>query len=187
MSLKPFDAAKDYFAELKESEKHEGEYPLLKGLQRLAHTYRGGIRSTSSEIVRAQTDIAAVTFTVTFNDSTTFSGAADATPAAHKKPFNLHLVAVAESKAESRALRRAFNISKVAFEEIGQVAGDPDGEKITSAQLNGLQKVAERKGYTHLEVLKLIKQEKLGELAKLNSAQAREALKALNKVDGKNG
>lgn len=180
----------DYFEELKESEKFDGEYPLLRGLQRLAHSHRGGIKRTHSQVFctpARDNPIASVGFTIEFHDGTEFSGVADATPKAHKEPFSRHLVAVAESKAESRALRRAFNISKVAKEEIGDevVGGDPENGPINDGQLSGIKKVAQRKGLKLTEVLPVAKIHDAKSLDELTYVQAQKVLKALNKYKKK--
>lgn len=182
-----FDATKDYYAELSSDEKwksDDGEYPLLRGLQRLAHTYRGGIKAYLADIISTphrENPIAAVRVQVNFNDGTTFSGVADATPAAHAKPFSLHLVAVAESKAASRAFRQAFNISKATREEIGQPAVEDDSdESIEDFQLAGIRKLAERKNIIEKDSLKLIKSKKAA-WVDLTKEEARQLMKALNK------
>lgn len=190
---KPFDPSKDYFGELTDKEKHSGEYPLLKGLQRLAHTNRGGIKGVHTAIIAtpsADNKLAAVEFQVHFNDGTVFSGAADATDKAHKAPYNLHLVAVAEAKAESRALRRAFNISKVAFEEIGsasEVVGDADNTPITDIQVQGIASIAKRKNLTKKDVLELVGRGELNDIKELTGAEGREAMKLVNKAKAKAG
>ena len=49
----------------------------------------------------------------------TYCGAADATPASVAKPFDKHLVAMAETRAEGRALRKALHLRKtVTAEEV---------------------------------------------------------------------
>jgi hypothetical protein len=183
-----YDAEKDYFEELKRDEVMEKDgkkFPLLRGLQRLAHNNRGGVSAVYSNIVHTparDNPIAAATITYHFHDGTSFAGSADATTAAHDKPYNLHLVAVAESKAEARALRRAFNITQVSADEIGNapIAGRDDGD-IEDTQVQGITMVGRRKGLNEQEILDLIKTNK-GSLAELTASEGRQAMKALNKV-----
>lgn len=208
----PFDPKHDYFEDLKSSEKYVdnktgAEYPFLKGLIRLAHNNRGGVQRVDSVIAKvpsletrkeyeldekgnreviAETKpdcIAAVTVTYYFKDGTTFSGSADASYKAHDAPYNLHLTAVAESKAEARAIRRALMITKVAKEEIGEaeVVGDPDDGPITDTQLAYIRKTAKRKKLSQTDVLKMIKREDLSDITQLTSEEARKALKAIDK------
>lgn len=209
---KMFDPAFDYFDELLESEKYSDdkgrEYPYLKGLIRLAHKYRGGVKEVHSRIHKAPSVnsfnfveaakqdassvvnknisipdcIAAVTISYHFNDGTIFEGSADASYKAHGAPYNLHLTAVAESKAEARALRRAFAITQVSKEEIGQVdvAGDPDNGPITDAQINGLRIVAKRKGISQSQVFKMAGRADAKDIKELTSEEGRKALKKVN-------
>jgi hypothetical protein len=193
----PFDPEHDYFEDLKSDEKwNEGEreYPYLKGLKRIALSNRGGVRRVDSEVVKAPSVnttgskgeapdcIAAVTVTYHFNDGTAFAGSADASYKAHVAPFNLHLVAVAESKAEARAIRRAFNISQVAKEEMGSSRQEEDrsNEPISDVQIEGIKKIAKRKGLGPKAVLGLIKRTDISGIENLTRSEAVAALKAVN-------
>jgi len=183
-----FDFNKDYFADFKKGEyleKDGRKYPRLAGLQRLAHSNRGGVLSVHSNISNTparDNPIAAVTVQYVFKDGTTFSGSADATTAAHDKPYNLHLVALAESKAEARALRRAFNISVVSADEIGNapIAGVDNGP-IEDTQISGIKLLAKRKGRNQQEMMDLIKSDATS-LEELTATQGRELMKLLNKA-----
>jgi hypothetical protein len=195
-TINSFDYKKDYFAELRSDEKwsEDGrEYPYLKGLRRLAHSNRSGVQAVDSVIVKvpsvnidskgATPDcIAAVTVTYTFRDGTRFAGSADASYKAHDKPFSLHLVAIAESKAEARAIRRAFNISQVAKEEIGSSHKEEDrsNEPISDAQLAGIKKIAKRKKLGQAAVLELLKRSDLKSIDELTFSEGVAALKAVN-------
>jgi hypothetical protein len=186
-----FDRTKDYLGELRRGEyleKDGKKFPRLCGLQRLAHNNRGGVQSVSSDIKNTparENPIAAVTVHYGFKDGTHFSGSADATTRAHKEPYSLHLVALAESKAEARALRRAFNISAVSAEEIGNapIAGVDNGP-IEDPQISGIKMLGKRKGLNTQEILDLIKTD-VGSLEELTATQGREAMKLLNKFKKK--
>lgn len=189
LKLPAFDPEKNYIEELKKGEyleKDGDKLPRLKGLQRLAHQNRGGVVAVNSDIKNTparDNPIASVTVQYAFKDGTVFTGSADATTKAHKEPYSLHLVAVAESKAEARALRRAFNISTVAAEEIGSapVAGNDDGP-IEDVQIQGIRKVGKRKGLeTDGLILNAIKSD-AGDLTELTAQEGRDAMKALNKM-----
>lgn len=197
-----FDPSRDYFTELKADEKwsEDGkEYPYLRGLRRLAHTFRGGVVSVDSEIVKAPSVntsggkneapdcIAAVTVTYRFRDGTNFAGSADASYKAHKHPFNLHLVATAESKAEARAIRRAFNIAQVSREEIGSRGQDDDrsSEPIQDTQIEGIKTIARRKNLLQKDVLKLIGRDDLDSVTKLTFGEGVQALRAVNRYKPK--
>lgn len=184
----PFDPKKDYVEDLSDSEMFEKggvKCVALRGLQRLAHNNRGGVRCVSSVVNHTparDNPIASVTVSYLFADGCLFSGSADATPAAHKKPYSLHLVAVAEAKAEGRALRRAFNISRITSDELGSVeiaGGNTDSEPVTSQTLRGIRVVAKRKGLTPEEVFKLAGKG-VTDLSILTQEQGRGLMKRLN-------
>jgi len=192
-TLNPFNPTHDYLGDLKRDEILEKEgkkFPRLKGLQRLAHNNRGGVRCVMSHIANTparENPIAAVTVTYNFADGATFSGSADATTRAHEEPYSLHLVALAESKAEARALRRAFNITNVSADELGSapIAGRDNGP-IEDTQISGIMLMGKRKGLNEQEILDLIKSG-AGSVKELTATQGRSAMKALNKLKGKRG
>lgn len=184
--MTPFDYKKDYLKELTDDELWDGEYPLLRGLQRLAH--ERGLRRVESKIEATpspDSPVAAVTVTVHFEDGTVYAGSADAKFKAHKAPFNKHLVALADSKAEARAYRRAFNISKASKEECGEepAGGDVDTTPIAESQIQGIKNMADRHSLTVADAVKLIGVEK--EIEKLTRKQGREVIKMLNKYKPK--
>lgn len=178
-----FDPEKDYFKELKASEKYKDkdsgkEYPYLKGLWRLANTNRGGILEVNSQVLSAKRkELAAVTVTYIFKDGTAFSGSADASVDAHDSPFNQHLVAVAESKAEARALRRAFNITQVAKEEIG--SDNVEDGPIQHHQISALNTLKKRKKLSEEALLGLIDTD-ASSIKELTDSEARQLMKAVN-------
>jgi len=211
MTLPDFDIATDYMslidAEDKAKEKGE-EFPYLRGLKKLAYGHRQGLKSVRSRIVKVPSVgvggltgkdekpdcIAAVTITYEFNDGSVFEGSADASYKAHKAPYNLHLVALAESKAEARAIRRAFNISAVAKEEMGTVPNLEEEEKeealkmegpITDVQLQGIKRLAKRKQLRQSELLEKIGRSEVGDISKLTYADGLKALKYVNKHKAK--
>ena len=194
----PFDPEKDYMGELTKDEKYENDsgktYPYLKGLKRIAHGHRGGIKEIRSIPIKVPSVnstgtkgevpdcIAACTVSYYFKDGTVFEGSADASYKAHKAPFNKHLLATAESKAEARAIRRAFNISQVAKEEMGGEDEDDnrDNEPINDTQIEGIRRIAKRKRLGQKEVLALVKRDDLEDIKQLTQAEAIKALKAVN-------
>lgn len=197
----PFDPKKDYFAELTKDEKWDEngkEYPYLKGLKRLAHEHRGGIQSVRSVPVKVPSVnstgakgeipdcIAACTVAYYFNDGTVFEGSADASYKAHKAPYNLHLLAVAEAKAEARAIRRAFNIHQVAKEEMGGKGTwqeeDRNDEPINDTQVAGIKRIAKRKRLSQKDVLRLVKRPELDSIENLTKGEGIKALQIVNKA-----
>jgi hypothetical protein len=187
--MTPFDPNIDYFAKLKSSEIYTDDdsksFVFLRGLQRLAR--ERGIKSIDSVVAASPTSgapIAAVTIKYTFDDGRSYAGSADASMKNTDAPYNLHLVAVAESKAEARALRRAFGIAECSYEELG-VNANPDNKPISDTQIRAIRGVAERKSMSDAAILALIG---LGPDASLNSltkADGKEVMKKLNKAKRK--
>lgn len=206
-----FDPTHDYFEDLKDSEKYtekggNREYPYLRGLQRIAHSNRGGVKEILSHIVKAPSVdsdgedtpdcIAAVTVTYVFKDGTSFAGSADASYKAVEHPVNLHLTAVADSKAEARAIRRAFAISKVSKEEIGDAQfieyqeDSVDDKPISDQQIQGIKRVAKRKELGQADVIQLLKLKdpraaEVNDINDLNRAEAAKAMRLINKYKQK--
>jgi len=181
-----FDVKKDYLKELSDDELWEGKYPLLRGLQRLAHE-RGITRllSTVVAVPTKESPIAAVTVTVEFKDGAIFSASADAKFKAHEAPFNKHLTALADSKAEARAYRRAFNITKASKEECGEMpaGGDVDKTPIADSQIQGIKNIADRHSLSLADAINLIGVDK--SIEELTGKQARDIIRALNKYKPK--
>lgn len=89
------------------------------------------------------------------------SGAADVYWGNCDKIYRNHPVAVAETRAEGRALRKALKLRKVvAAEEIAEhIEDDPDGDsvlKISSNQINFMDVMAKRMNVDVVELIKSI-------------------------------
>lgn len=183
-----FDHTKDYYKELRDDELWDGKFPLLRGLARLAH--ERGIKRLTSDVIAVPTKdspIAAVTVQVEFFDGTVFSGSADAKFKAHEPPFNRHLTALADSKAEARAYRRAFNITMASHEECGDMTagGDVDKTPIADSQIQGIKNMAELRNLTMAQAINLVFNGEDRSIEKLTSKQGRDIIKALNKYKPK--
>jgi hypothetical protein len=96
--------------------------------------------------------------TISFN-TITVDGAADVYWGNCDKIYRNHPVAVAETRAEGRALRRALRLKKVvAAEELAKEVEDVDGStvsKITNNQINFIDVLSKR---LDVDVVKLIKE-----------------------------
>lgn len=200
--MSDFNPETDYLKEIPAEDKWaEGgkEYPYLRGLKNLAYKYRGGVREVKSEVVKAPSVniqekgnvpdcIAAVTVTYVFADGTSFAGSADASYKAHSAPFNLHLVAIAESKAEARAIRRAFNISQVSKEEMGtppseeelKEEAEKESDKISDTQIHAIKSMASKKKVSQAELLAKLGRSDLPDVRGLTYAEGIKSIKLLN-------
>lgn len=134
---------------LRDDEKSDG-HPKTDGLRRLVEKFIGRITDINSKLIQppcpATNMIAAVTAKVTVVPlardgewldefySLTFSGTADASLDNCKKPFDKHLSAVAETRAEGRAFRKLLRLqSVVTAEELGKI--EDSLEKINEQQI----------------------------------------------------
>lgn len=147
---------------LTEDEKIMGN-PTTDGLRRIFEKVMDcQILESDSKVVQSPSREnemrATVEFAITFkpnwvgnelNETRRVTGAADVYWGNCDKVFRNHPVAVAETRAEGRALRRALRLRKVvAAEEIAEEIEDhPDGSninKITSNQINFIDVLAKR-------------------------------------------
>ncbi len=93
---------------------------FLKGLQRLAE--EAGLCKSScvqQHVPIGDFGVFQAIYTVEFDDGSIYVGTADCNKQNTGDPFLNYPTAVAESRAESRALRKALNIRMLAYEEVG--------------------------------------------------------------------
>lgn len=160
---------------LTDDEKIEGN-PTTDGLRRIFE------RALNCEVIESMANVvqcpdpnnekrATVVYTITYvlKDSDTdqeckvktVSGAADVYWGNCDKIYRNHPVAVAETRAEGRALRRALRLRKVvAAEELAtNIEDDPTGEsvsKISSTQINFIDVMSRRLNINPNGLLKLV-------------------------------
>lgn len=110
------------------SDKIKQDVVLLKGLERLANEAgMTGVKTTLITTVvpfvvsgsLSDVPLIQAIVDVTFSDGTIWSGAGDSNPNSTSSEFFAYPTAVAESRALSRALKRALGITMVASEEVG--------------------------------------------------------------------
>lgn len=105
-----------------ESELIDG-HPLVAGLRRVSELVLGRIVfSGPTQVFPVQRDDhhgrATVVFTVTFENGSSYSEVADAWEGNTDDMFCAYAVAIASTRAEARALRKALKIKSVAAEEL---------------------------------------------------------------------
>lgn len=147
--------------QLQEDELYEGR-PTLAGLRRLTEEHLGQIINSGPKSVKFKNGVAVVVYNVilAFGDDMAepnaflgsdfyreFSASADAGPHNMTHPvYCKYPVAIAESRAESRALRRALCINVVSAEEVSGddvlSSGSPMGEMEVSAEFNADSKLS---------------------------------------------
>ena len=160
---------------LSDDEKIKGN-PTTDGLRRifevvlnckLIASVSNVVQSPSPENEKRATVVHSLTYVL--NDSVetggqfntiTMDGAADVYWGNCDKIYRNHPVAVAETRAEGRALRRALRLRKVvaAEELVSEVDDHPDGntvDKITNNQINFIDVIAQRLNINVLKLLEL--------------------------------
>jgi hypothetical protein len=95
---------------------HGRDFVQFAGLLAMAHAQ--GLVSLTAELVLVTTDLALARATATFADGRTFTEAADATPDNVNAGVRKHFARCALTRAKSRALRDALNITMVAVDEL---------------------------------------------------------------------
>lgn len=139
--------------------------PTVNGLRRVAAKLFGGIHTSRPTSVFPATDVngpgrATVVYEVIFGNGFVFQGTGDCWHGNADDKFAVFPVAMAETRAEARALRKALCISKVAAEELtskdtasicsnyveSTAVNDWQLESINSSQVLTLMKLCERLG-----------------------------------------
>ena len=161
--------------QLSDDERIQGN-PTTDGLRRIFEKVMNcSVLESDSNLVQAPEPSndkrASVVHTITWYDLNsetdenckikTVSGAADVYWGNCDKVYRNHPVAVAETRAEGRALRRALRLRKVvAAEEIAENVEDDIGadnvNKITNNQINFIDVLAKRLDINVLELLKIL-------------------------------
>lgn len=128
-----------------DSEIYDGK-PTVDGLRRVAQKILGPIRSSKTKVIQVPTtdnEIAAtVRVRVRINDQT-FDGCANVTEASAPDIIGPHVVALAETRAEGRALKKALNLRVLTKEEAG--LNEPESNstlKISQTQIDAINNQA---------------------------------------------
>jgi len=187
-------------AELKEDEtltrKEDGKerkVVLLRGLQRLAQ--EAGIKSSYSSFefipsqITGKFGILQCIYSVSFDDETSWTGAADCNENNTGGRFLNYPTAVAESRAEARCLRKALNIYMLSSEEVGftegveQIETSPN-KAIDSQVVKAIEKLCETRSISSAELLEAIlskeRNSSIFELTELTVDEGQKAMAYLN-------
>ena len=140
--------------------------PTVDGLRRVTEKIVGPIIESNTKVECApsiQNPWATVIVEVvcsTLDGNKRFSGAADASDNNVNPPYNKFLTAMAETRAEGRALRRALKLKVVAAEELIDIPEQPvvapvadKTDLITANQINFLDMICRR---TNINMQKLV-------------------------------
>jgi hypothetical protein len=121
-------------------ELEEGK-PKVVGLRRLTETLLGGIHRSVPTNVSFSEGRAIVVWEVQLENGKSFGGTADATSAnVNDETFAPFLIAMAEVRAEVRALKRALQITVVGAEEIvKRVSSSVEVAKVENTRISDIQ------------------------------------------------
>jgi hypothetical protein len=105
------------------------DFVLYAGLLDQAH--REGLKRITTSLVQVPTEDngqLAICRAEVETEKGVFSGIGDASPANVGRMIAAHTVRMAETRAKARALRDAINVGVTAFEELGDLDEDTDGQ-----------------------------------------------------------
>ena len=101
------------------NELYEGSYPTLNGMRRVALLMLGDIvLSGPSMVISNLPNSSYCIYELEFDNGRTFKAAADAHQENIQGSYSIYTTAIAESRAEARAYRKALLISTVSAEEV---------------------------------------------------------------------
>jgi hypothetical protein len=120
----------DYLMSLFDKKELVDGYPTVNGLRRVSEKILGNFIAGRTNVVQSPSEncgTAVVEYEVSFQKDKnspviSFSSAADANYENTDKIFRCYLTAIAETRAEARALRKALKLNKASIEELSKVA-----------------------------------------------------------------
>lgn len=175
-------------SELTDEEKDiigETEYPKVSGLRRVVGKLIGDITESKTKLNVVPGFASAVCRIMVENFDGKYiivEGAADASVDNTDFPYNKHLSAIAETRAEGRALRKLLNLRTQASEEVGAAneltSEDNTPKFVTDNQLSAMDVLAKR---TDINLVAMLAQEGLNlNVKKIPYADAQEFFKKLS-------
>jgi hypothetical protein len=128
-----------------EKEIYDGK-PTVDGLRRIAQKILGEIQCSKTKVIQKPTPdngmATTVKVRVTINGKT-FDGCANVTEASAPDIIGQHVVALAETRAEGRALKKALNLRVLTKEEAGLNELDTNNTlKISQTQIDAINRQA---------------------------------------------
>jgi len=174
--------------ELGKDEETGEEFVYFKGLSRLVEE----AGKVSEEITHFHTDILTnphnnqynivcqIIVKVTFNDGTSWTGAADAHIANCRK-YKVHPTAMAETRALARAYRRALGIYTVSYEETA--SEEDEGlmtDQITGPQVKLIETQLKKNKLNLIDIISKVTDREIYKVEDLSYKEAQVLIKVLN-------
>jgi hypothetical protein len=165
---------------------------LLRALQRLSHE-AGIVESgpvTLQHVPQGSFGVFQCIYEVKFDDGTTWRGAGDCNKQNVDGQFANYPTAVAESRAEARALKKALGITMLAAEEIDLSAGAEvkPNQKVSSNIVSAIETLVERSGLDTLAVIEKVlpdRADSINTLSDLTVAEGQSVMAHLNDLPKK--
>ena len=147
--------------QMDDSELKEGN-PTVDGLRRVTERVYGEILSSTSEIFKSDDRGCTIKHTLQIQKYTTGStiiidGCIDVKYQNIPYPFNQHLVATADTRAEGKALRRALKLRVITAEEMQNTSADDilaAEENITDQQILAINQMCKRLDVSLVDMVK---------------------------------
>jgi hypothetical protein len=168
--------------QMHDSELREGN-PTVDGLRRVTEKVYGEIVSSQSDIINHDPNRGSCTIKHTLqihkystNSVITVDGCVDVKYNNIPHPFNQHLVATADTRAEGKALRRALKLRVVTAEEMQNTSEDDvlaAQENITDQQILAINQMCKRLDINLVEAVK-------------GSAPSAESIRCVSNLQGRN-
>ncbi len=173
---------------------HGRQVVILKALQRLARQadiVKSYPQSLSHAVAPDGTGLIQCIYLTEWPDGTVFGGAADVNRGNCNKDFLVYPTAVAESRAETRAIRKALGITMLGAEEIDMTEGFTgitklDTGKIDSQQIVAIERLLIDTKTEPIDLFNAIAQNRdVLEIGELTATEAIAAMSYLNEQRGK--
>lgn len=179
--------------QMSDSELKDGN-PTVDGLRRVTERVYGEIVSSVSDIFQYDTNQGICTIKHTLqiqkyetNTIITISGCVDVKFSNVPHPFNQHLVATADTRAEGKALRRALKLRAVTAEEMQNTSEDDvlaAEEDITDQQILAINQMCKRVDINLIEYVKKTCDD-VASIREASNLQGRLMLRSLSEMQRK--
>lgn len=138
----------DYVLSLLKEKETFNDKPTVDGLRRVAQLLLGKIESCTFDILQVPSDDNGMSATVKARilvDGRVYEGSTNVNEASAPNIIGSHTVALAETRAEGRALRRALNLRIITSEEAQEgIETLPTKNIISNTQIDAIKKQTEK-------------------------------------------
>ena len=166
----------DYVLSLLRDKEVFNDKPTVDGLRRVAQLLLGRIQECSFEILQVPCEDNGMSATVKARiliDGRIYEGSTNVNEASAPNIIGSHTVALAETRAEGRALRRALNLRIITSEEAQEsIEVVPNKNMISNTQIDAIKKQTEKNKINLDKLLVLLYNTKVENINTLTFDQA---------------